>query len=430
LDIIKIPVKKPDAIERSKVAAYARVSTGKEEQLHSLKAQIDYYRSRILANPTWKFAGIFSDSAKTGTTKKRPGFEALIRACRAGQVDIILTKAIARFARNTVDLLNVIRELRELGIAVLFERENINTMSSDGELMLTLLASFAQAESKSNSDNVKWAVRKSYKEGKLAQLRRVYGYNIVLGEAIIIPEESEIVQEIFTRIAAGDLPNAICRDLNQREIKTLSGAKWQTNRINQILDNVFYTGNALLQKTFVTDYLSKKQVRNNGELPMYYVENSHEAIVSQELFDEAQKQKSSRCHHHRVRTKTAFSGKVICGECSAKFNRKYDRGIYKWICRIYKRDGLRGCCSKQIPESTLIDISAQVLGLDVFDETVFEAKVLSITAYNGNRLIFEFVDHSSQEVFWADRSRSESWTKEMRATAAQKTKERHERRGS
>lgn len=140
MDIIKIPVKKPDAIERSKVAAYARVSTGKEEQLHSLKAQIDYYRSRILANPTWKFAGIFSDSAKTGTTKKRPGFEALIRACRAGQVDIILTKAIARFARNTVDLLNVIRELRELGIAVLFERENINTMSSDGELMLTLLA--------------------------------------------------------------------------------------------------------------------------------------------------------------------------------------------------------------------------------------------------------------------------------------------------
>ncbi len=430
MKITKIPARKPDVIPSKKVAAYARVSTGKEEQFHSLEAQIDYYRSKILVNPAWTFTGIYSDGAKTGTSRNRPGFNALLKACREGEIDLVLTKSISRFARNTVDLLNVIRELKELGIAVLFERENIDTLSSDGELMLTLLASFAEEESRSNSDNVKWAIRKSYREGKLTQVRRMYGYDVTLGEVTIVPDEAKIVQEMFERSAKGELPGSICEDLNRRGIKTLTGKAWQVNRLNQILGNVFYTGDTLLQKNFVPENQVKKQVRNKGELPMYYVKNSHEAIISQDLFDLVQEQKASRRYKKKSDKKTVISGKIICGECGANYNRKYDRGVHKWICRTYRRDGPKGCPSKQIPESIIMEKVTEVLGLTDFDDLAFQSEVISITAYNGNRLVFLLKDHSEHELIWKDRSRSESWTEKMREEAGRKTKARSKRNGN
>lgn len=415
-------------LKRQRVAAYARVSSGKDEQLHSIAAQINYYKTKITHNPAWAFAGIFADEDATGTKRERLEFDQLLNYCRQGQVDLILTKAISRFARNTVDLLGVIRELKELGVAVEFERENINTLSADGELMLTLLASFAQEESYSASENMKWAIRKGYEQGSLMQIRRTYGYSVTRGVITVIPEEAEIVRELFENYAAGVKAKDILQSLNERRVKTLSGQPWCRSRLNQILSNVFYTGTAQLQKLHVPNHLTKKQERNKGEIPRYFVDDSHEAIVSEELFEEVRRIREGRRIEKPVRAPSVLDGKVRCGLCGDDYHRRRTRDQHKWICRTYKSEGTKRCPSKQVPEYILMEVSAELLGLSSFKEEVLEEAVVSITVFNGQRLVFSLKDGTKREQYWKAPSRSESWTDEMRQSCGFKTKLRWEKK--
>lgn len=276
--ITKIQPKDTRPVKRKRVAAYARVSGGKEAQLHSLSSQISYYNSYIGSRGDWELAGIYADEALTGTKENRPRFQEMLDDCQNGKIDLILTKSLTRFARNTVTLLSTVRSLKALGIDVYFEKENIHSLSMDGELMLTLLASFAQEESRSASENQKWRIRKKFEQG-LAVTGYMLGYRLKNGILVVVPEEAEIVQQIFTDFLSGMGRSAIAKKLIRLQVPTRSGAMWSKSTVDGILQNEAYAGNLLLQKTYKLDHISKKKMQNHGELPKYYIENSHEAII-------------------------------------------------------------------------------------------------------------------------------------------------------
>jgi len=271
-----------------RVAAYCRVSTDNEEQINSYNAQKNYYTQRIEENPEWEMAGIFADEDISGTSlKKRNEFNKMIAACKRGRIDMILTKSSSRFARNTVDCLNTVRKLKAEGIGVIFEKENINTMTQTSEFMITLFSAFSQAESESLSKNVSWGMQKSMEAGKVNfQFAHLLGYcRGADGQPEIIPEEAETVRRICRRYLEGAAITQIANELNADKISTPSGkGKWSMQMVRSILANEKYCGDALLQKTFITDCISKKVKKNNGEKPMYYVEKNHPAIVPREIF--------------------------------------------------------------------------------------------------------------------------------------------------
>ena len=410
-------------LRKLKVAAYARVSCDKDTMLHSLEAQIQYYQNLICHNPDWEFAGIYADEAKTGTKESREQFQHLLADCRDGKIDMVLTKSVSRFARNTVTLLQTVRELKELGIDVFFEEQNIKTLSADGEVMLTLLASFAQAESLSVSDNCKWRIRKGFEEGR-ASTCTMLGYRLVDGEITLVPDEAETVKKIFNLYLSGCGLQKICNILNEEGIYTRQGYIWHPNSVHSILENEKYAGDLKLQKVFVRDHLSKKKVTNRGELPMYWVEDDHEPIVSKEQFQAVQlrlKQQSER--HPTVKgAESVFTGKIHCADCGKNYRRKTTPYRVVWCCSTFNSRGKKYCpTSKAIPEETLKTVCAIALGLTRFEERVFEERVLQIDACPGNRLRFHFSDGNEKELTWQDRSRSESWTPEMREAARQKT---------
>ena len=264
---------------KEKEAAYARVSMQSERMLHSLSAQVSYYSGLIQKNPDWEYAGVYADDFISGTnTVKRDEFKRMLADCEAGKIDIILTKSISRFARNTVDLLETVRHLKDLGVEVRFEKERIRSMDGDGELMLTILASFAQEESRSISDNVKWGIRKRMQNGIPNGHFRIYGYRWEGDELVIVPEEAETVRRIYRAYLEGKSPSYIARQLSASGIPSPSGkANWRPETVKSILTNEKYKGDAVLQKTFCTDFLTKKFKANEGEVPQYYVENSHPA---------------------------------------------------------------------------------------------------------------------------------------------------------
>ena len=277
-----LPILKP----KKKVAAYARISMETEKMLHSLSAQVSFYSAYIQKNPEWEYVGVYSDDGISGTgTKKRDGFRKLIADCEAGKIDIVLTKSISRFARNTVDLLENVRHLKSMGIEVRFEKEHINSLDGDGELMLTILASFAQEESRSISDNVKWGIRKGFKRGRVNGGTAIYGYRWNGEEYVIEPDEATIVKQIFADFLNGMSPRKIGQQLVERKLNTVRGIDFYADAIRRMLRNVTYTGNMLLQKTYIADAISKKSKKNNGELPRYHVEDTHKAIIDKETFD-------------------------------------------------------------------------------------------------------------------------------------------------
>ncbi len=278
----------PKQPKAKRVAAYARVSSGKDEMLHSLSAQISYYSELIQSHPGWLYCGVFSDEAYTGTKDNRTGFQSLISECRAGNIDLIITKSISRFARNTVTLLETVRELKLLGIDVFFEEQNIHTISDDGELMMTILASYAQAESLSASENQKWRIRKAFENGEIVNLRFLFGYRINGAKIEIDPAQADIVREVFERAVNGESFTSIANDLNNRSITRCLGGKWNSQRIRDLLSNEKYLGNALLQKKYRNNHLEKKLIHNDGQLPKYYAEGTHDAIVDEEMFAKAQ----------------------------------------------------------------------------------------------------------------------------------------------
>lgn len=270
---------KPQLEQLKRVAAYARVSTGKDAMLHSLSSQVSYYSKLIQEHGGWLFIGVYTDEAMTGTKDSRDGFQRLLADCHAGKVNMILTKSISRFARNTVTLLETVRELKSLGVDIVFEEQNIHTLSAEGELMLTILASYAQEESLSASENQKWRVRKGFENGELLNLRFLFGYCIVKGNIKVDESTATIVREIFNRVIAGDTFGSICRDLNTRGIPGALGGKWCDQRIRDIVGNEKYTGNAMLQKHYRNNHLEKKKCLNVGELPKFYAEATHPAMA-------------------------------------------------------------------------------------------------------------------------------------------------------
>ena len=409
-------------LRKLKVAAYARVSCDKDAMLHSLDAQIHYYRNLICGNPDWEFAGIYADEAKTGTKESREQFQQLLADCRAGNINMVITKSVSRFARNTVTLLQTVRELKELGINVFFEEQNIRTLDADGEVMLTLLASFAQAESLSVSDNCKWRIRKGFEEGR-ASTCTMLGYRLVNGEITIVPDEAVIVKKIFDLYSDGCGQQRICNILNEEGIRTRRGYTWHPSAIRLILENEKYAGDLKLQKVFVRDHLTKEKVVNHGELPIYWVENDHEPIISKEQFQAVQlrlKKQSEGCTAGNG-TESVFTGKIRCAGCGKNYRRKTTPYRVVWCCATFNSQGKKYCpTSKMIPEETLKTVSATALGLMKFDEKIFEKQVIYIDACPGNLLRFHFYDGSEKNLTWQDRSRSESWTPEMREAARQK----------
>ena len=233
-----------------RVAAYARVSSGKDAMLHSLSSQVSYYSALIQKHTGWLYCGVYADEAFTGTKDGRDGFQSLLAECRAGNIDMVITKSISRFARNTVTLLETVRELKALGVDVYFEEQNIHTMSSDGELMMTILASYAQEESRSASENQKWRIRRGFERGELVNLRFLFGYKIEKGRVAVDPEKAAVVQEVFRRALEGESLTSLAIDLNRRGFTGVLGGKWNSMRIREMLSNEKYLGNALLQKQY------------------------------------------------------------------------------------------------------------------------------------------------------------------------------------
>jgi site-specific DNA recombinase len=407
-----------------RAAGYARVSSGKDAMLHSLSAQISYYSELIQKHPGWSYCGVYADEAMTGTKDNRESFQRLITDCRAGKIDMVITKSISRFARNTLTLLSTVRELKELGVDVFFEEQNIHTLSADGELMLTILASYAQEESRSASENKKWQIRRSYEKGEDVQWHFQYGYTITKDDVKINPKQAEIVKEIFRRAIDGETFGSIARDLNERGDYTFFGNKWTHCRITEVLSDIRYTGDAILQKTFVNNHIEKKVIKNQGELPKYYAEGSHDAIIDKDTFEKAQEVLKRVREKHPGGKRNGpypFSSMIKCGACGSNFKRITINGRTFWNCRSYQDAGKNKCHSKRIPETTLESTAAEVLGLDAFDEEVFKAQIERIDVPSANRLIFVFKDGRIEERTWKDRSRAESWTPEMREAARQRS---------
>jgi DNA invertase Pin-like site-specific DNA recombinase len=295
--VTKVMPAEPPLPKRKRVAAYARVSNGKDAMLHSLSQQVSYYSEFIQRQPGWEYAGVYADEAFTGTKDNRPEFQRLLTDCRAGKIDMVLTKAITRFARNTVLLLEVVRELKALGIDIWFEKENIHTLSGDGEFMISILASYAQEESRSASENVKWRVRKKFQQGQPIKAAML-GYRLVDGVYQIVPEEAEIVKTIFADYLSGMGCDAICDKLNGMGIPSPLGLSWCRSTIWKIIRNETYAGDMILQKTYVEDHISKRTRVNDGVLPKYHVHRSHEAIISREDFEHVRIEAERRADRH------------------------------------------------------------------------------------------------------------------------------------
>jgi len=312
-------------IKKKRVAAYARVSTDYDDQINSYKAQCAEYTSMIESNPNYKFIGVFADQGLSGTqAKKRPEFMKMIESARGGEIDLIYTKSISRFARNTVDTITYVRELRELGVEIIFEKENISSLDPKIDFMLTILSSIAQEESRSISSNVKWSYDKKFKNG-IVDARRIYGFDVVDNKFVINPEEAVIIKQIFTLALRRFKPSDIVKSLNASGIKTVKEGTWTYGAIVQILRNEKYCGDAILRKTVTIDYLTKKTVRNNNIADKYYVSNNHEAIVSKETFDAVQiilKDKTGVERNSNKSTKYPLTGIIFCPKCGRSLKRQ------------------------------------------------------------------------------------------------------------
>ena len=322
---------------KKRVAAYCRVSTDSEEQLNSYEAQKSYYTQKIEESSDWEMAEIYADEGISGTSmKKRTEFKKMITACKRGHIDLIITKSLSRFARNTVDCLETVRLLKANGIGVYFEKENINTLTESSEFLITLFSGFAQAESESLSKNIAWGKQKSAEAGKVDfQYKKMLGYRKgVDGQPEIVPEEAKIIRRIYRRYLAGCSLGQIKQELEQDNIPTAQKVeRWSSAVIHNILTNEKYMGDALLQKTYITDCITKKVKKNMGERPMYYVENNHPAIIPRETFDQVQKEMTRRSSKRKVLQKSGktelgkYSGKyaltelLVCGECGSPYKR-------------------------------------------------------------------------------------------------------------
>lgn len=419
--------------KRKRVAAYARVSVEKGRTMHSLSAQVSHYSEFIQKHREWEYVGVYADSGISGTGDDRLEFKRLLADCESGKIDIVLTKSISRFARNTVDLLETVRHLKEMGIEVNFERENINSMSGDGELMMTILASFAQEESRSLSENVKWAIRKGFAEGKTNSFC-IYGYRWNGEKFIVEPEEAKVVRLIYQNYLNGISAETTAKQLRTMDVKSYTGMdKFSATSVRAILRNDKYTGILRLQKTYVESHITHKEKINNGELPVYLVEDAHEAIIDKAMFEAVQVEQARRrelgVFANQTINTSVLTSKIKCDKCGASFHRKSRKkadgtSAKHWRCATMDKKKNGTCHIKDIPEEKIKQAFAEVLGLEEFDESIFAEEVTQITVPQDFTLIFHLSDGTDISKTWEITSKKDCWTDERRQEQAERMKVR------
>lgn len=380
-------------LKKRRVAAYARVSTDHEEQLTSYEAQVDYYTNYINGRDDWEFVSVYADEGITGcNTKKRYGFNKMVQDALDGKIDLIITKSVSRFARNTVDSLTTIRSLKEHKVECYFEKENIWTFDGKGELLLTIMSSLAQEESRSISENCTWGQRKRFADGKFSvAFSNFLGYDRGEDGGLILNEEqAAIVRRIYGLFLQGRSPYGIAKILTSEKIPTPSGKeKWCGATVKSILQNEKYKGDALLQKCYTVDFLTKKKKINNGEIPKYYVEGSHDAIIAPDLFDMVQKQMALRhLGKNRHSCVSIFSSRIKCGDCGSWYgskvwhsNDKYRKVI--WQCN-HKFDGREKCSTPHLNEGEIKGLflkAANILCTEK-DEVIANFKAIKDTVFD------------------------------------------------
>lgn len=373
----------PSVKNKKRVAAYARVSMETDMLLHSLSAQISYYSSIIQKNPEWEYAGVYADEGITGTsTIHRNEFNRLVADCEAGKIDMVVVKSISRFARDTVDCLNTTRHLKSLGIAVYFEREKINSLSDDGELLLTLLASFAQEESRSISENIKWSTRKRFEKGIPNGHKAPYGYWWDGEMFRIIPEQGEVVRTIYRRYLAGESAYGIAKNLAEKGVKGQMGKPIEQTTVKDILSNISYTGTMALQKHYFTEDHARR--RNKGELPMYLVDEMFEPLISEADYEKVLEIRQRRADESRNKDVqfTIFSGRIKCGFCGCGISRRTAGKKKRWVCNTRERKGMDICDCRPISEEELMDAAIQALGDTSLDEKRFKREINKVIIYN------------------------------------------------
>ena len=350
LKITKIePTQCFTAYRKTRVAAYARVSTDSDDQLQSLDAQKEYYESFIKGRSDWNYAGLYYDEGITGTkVEKREGLLNLLKDCKAGKIDRVITKSISRFSRNTENTLEMVRSLNQIGVYIYFEKENIDTEHMNSELMLSILGSIAESESKSISENSKWGVRHRYLEGTYKISYPPYGYRNDDGKMVVVPSEAEVVKKIFDMALAGHGSLAIAKELNSKNIPSKRGGSWHPSSVQDILRNEKYTGDAIFQKTYTDGNFRRHH--NYGDVDRYLCQNHHEAIIDHETFDKVADAVQRRgaekgiIDGEKYQNRYAFTGKIICGDCGATFKRrshyKKSGDFIAWTCKTHLSDQL------------------------------------------------------------------------------------------
>lgn len=404
-------------IKKKRVAGYARVSTEFEEQQTSYTAQVEYYTKYILEHKDWELIGIYTDEGISATnTKMREGFNKMIEDALGGRIDLIVTKSVSRFARNTVDCLSAIRTLKDKGIEVYFEKENIHTLDSKGELLITIMSSLAQEESRSISENVTWGFRKRFADGKFSvAYSRFLGYNKGLdGVMEIDPDEAKTVRLIYRLYLQGFSDYYIAGYLTKRHIPTPSKKeKWNVSTVRSILLNEKYKGDALLQKMVTVNFLTKKKKKNEGEAPQYYVKGSHEAIISPAVFEKAQAERARRAELFKTTKLQRYSGvsifstKIICGDCGCWYGPKtwhagtrYEKIVFQ--CNHKYKNGTV-CKSPNLTEPQIKDLFIRAMRLAEWNVDLWSENVENVTAYSSGQIVFLLKDKTRTEIYLLDR---------------------------
>lgn len=401
-----------EATAKLRVCAYCRVSTDNEEQLSSYEAQVTHYTDYIKLNPEWEYSEIYADEGISGTnTKKRVEFNRMIDDCMAGKIDMVITKSISRFARNTLDTLQYVRKLKEKNIAIFFEKENVNTLDSKGEFLITLLGSLAQEESSNISQITRMGIAYRFQEGKvIVNHNRFLGYTKdENGDLVVVPEEAEIIKRIYREFLEGKSDLKIAKGLEYDGILTGAGKEtWWASTVKSILKNEKYMGDALLQKTHTVDFLTKKRVKNNGIVQQYYVEDSHPPIINKEKFAavqaEFERRSSMRGYSQTGKSaftsEYAFSGKLFCQNCGSKFRRaSWGTGKnkqYVWRCINREQNGVDKCSTKTVKEKDLEQAFLRIMNreqevkITKFDEEIFRRLIERVKVQSMVEAVFVF----------------------------------------
>ena len=406
-----MPVKKEN-MEPLRVAAYCRVSTKKETQLASLAHQIVAYTEQISDHPGWVFSGVFWDCGRSGLRKKgRNGLKHMLESAAEGKFDYIITKSAKRVSRNTVELLQIMRYLKERGIQMYFEIENVNSFDPDAEAAITLSGAMGQEESRNLSENIQWGIKRKFEEVLFSSYKHFMGYRCVEGELVIVPEQAEIVRLIFELYLKGYTFSQIKKHLEESGVKTVTGKTvWSANVIQQMLKNEKYKGDMMLQKTFTEDYLNGIRKKNIGQRTRYYVKGSHPVIISPEIFDKVQEEMLNRARlirtangnqissGNRYSSKYLLSNLLVCGYCGGGFRRRTERGKIVWRCGTRMEKGKAECeNSPTLNNQDVREMLGKVVCNGKYDENVVKDRVKRIDVYE-KRLIICYAEKEGYQI--------------------------------